>query len=151
MNETLEMVMVSLYKFQFPSNGKARVNFFNMRKPTSTRYPVSIPFKREGTCEPPAEKGPISTKPVDLFQFPSNGKARVNRFKVVPSVKRHSMFQFPSNGKARVNEYTCNTLIELNSVFQFPSNGKARVNQSSVVMKLSFITSFNSLQTGRHV
>ena len=37
------------------------------------------------------------------FQFPSNGKARVNRFGVLLIHRPPERFQFPSNGKARVN------------------------------------------------
>ena len=39
---------------------------------------VSIPFKREGTCERLNRRGIFASK--DAFQFPSNGKARVNTF-----------------------------------------------------------------------
>ena len=38
--------------FQFPSNGKARVNQYT-EDTYSSHYSVSIPFKREGTCEQP--------------------------------------------------------------------------------------------------
>ena len=39
--------------FQFPSNGKARVNSFCRFNSQNLSYPyrVSIPFKRESTCE----------------------------------------------------------------------------------------------------
>ena len=38
-------------------------------------------------------------------------------------------FQFPSNGKARVNqEWNTNGVEHRETPFQFPSNGKARVN-----------------------
>ena len=90
-----------------------------------------------------------------------------------------SEFQFPSNGKARVNATADNTVAKSPKVvFQFPSNGKARVNQEALAAtkenicggKVSipfkregtcerltnflpekFCASFNSLQTGRHV
>ena len=39
----------NILEFQFPSNGKARVNFQRCRN--DTPYSVSIPFKRESTCE----------------------------------------------------------------------------------------------------
>ena len=64
-----------------------------------------------------------------LFQFPSNGKARVN--KIVGLPKSHlqvSKFQFPSNGKARVNAWYLWRGKPSRLLFQFPSNGKARVN-----------------------
>ena len=66
-------------KFQFPSNGKARVNlWFTVRwQQTCPAKAVSIPFKRESTCE---RKNENLIKPYQVrwFQFPSNGKARVN-------------------------------------------------------------------------
>ena len=90
--------------FQFPSNGKARVNAgFKCRK-KSFRVNVSIPFKREGTCELLGTEEVLEVKGVEKFQFPSNGKARVNaalRQTVTISIDE---FQFPSNGKARVNQ-----------------------------------------------
>ena len=85
--------------FQFPSNGKARVNMQNECDGGLQGGPVSIPFKRESTCE---HKWKSFGFGLLGFQFPSNGKARVNiqmfREKDVPRE-----FQFPSNGKARVN------------------------------------------------
>ena len=141
------------------------------------RYAVSIPFKREGTCElysPRIYRG-IPKK----FQFPSNGKARANvigklfrltlvaeRFNSLQT-GRHvrtelwenlspvmSKFQFPSNGKARVNAATevgTEAALEAQE-FQFPSNGKARVNANGTDGICRWMCeSFNSLQTGRHV
>ena len=89
-------------KFQFPSNGKARVNH---TVSVLDRYNavVSIPFKREGTCEPLLSLSWILL-PVS-FQFPSNGKARVNfRTFLFDKNVGSEKFQFPSNGKARVNK-----------------------------------------------
>ena len=50
--EDLEYLEPEPDMFQFPSNGKARVN--DIEKGAATRgrqVPVSIPFKRESTCE----------------------------------------------------------------------------------------------------
>ena len=61
--------------FQFPSNGKAYLNF---RFPNSRLYfnpRVSIPFKRESISE--LGKKAIEAR-TELFQFPSNGKAYLN-------------------------------------------------------------------------
>ena len=64
--------------FQFPSNGKARVNSESSIVGTKGVAYVSIPFKREGTGEPwGAGYFDLATE-VIKFQFPSNGKARVN-------------------------------------------------------------------------
>ena len=87
---------------------------------------VSIPFKREGTCKP---TGDLYRKNSVEFQFPSNGKARVNDFELIQSILK-TMFQFPSNGKARVNSAR-ETYSGYAVRFQFPSNGKARVNCES--------------------
>ena len=87
---------------------------------------VSIPFKREGTCElrNPNEVDPITP----VFQFPSNGKARVNISGRSGWETGRFVFQFPSNGKARVNSLENDEFHKVVRLFQFPSNGKARVN-----------------------
>ena len=53
--------------FQFPSNGKARVNWCLNGTSVLTSI-VSIPFKREGTCEQPlfctqSGRGSVTPKP----------------------------------------------------------------------------------------
>ena len=134
--------------FQFPSNGKARVNN-NRSGRTCSRNFVSIPFKREGTCEqhhataakniyavasiPFKREGTceqvIAEEETDdgtVFQFPSNGKAHVNRKKKAKRRKEHFVsIPFKREG-------TCeppNTGNESDLFkFQFPSNGKAHVN-----------------------
>ena len=89
-----------MLKFQFPSNGKARVNWATPSNGFG-RCIVSIPFKRESTCEH-GKIGAYLAAFDDEFQFPSNGKARVN-IKEFVDINRTPQFQFPSNGKARVN------------------------------------------------
>ena len=160
--------------FQFPPNGKARVNS-RWNKQAVLRTTVSIPSEREGTCEPAVacDLEPNSNK----FRFPPNGKARVNVLKNTQSVPTSCQFRFPPNGKARVNTQ----LLGINGLsylaFRFPPNGKARVNTrqsifySSVAEKVSipseregtceldmrdegtwsYFLSFHSLRTGRHV
>ena len=61
--------------FQFPSNGKARVNTSAVMR-LSRSEKVSIPFKREGTCKLVSQN--VRNVCGEWFQFPSNGKARVN-------------------------------------------------------------------------
>ena len=92
---------------------------------------VSIPFKRESTCEQ-IEDYITGVDWDDLFQFPSNGKARVNKIRTL-NMTLITLFQFPSNGKARVNAqtYAADTSKE---EFQFPSNGKARVNRRIAII-----------------
>ena len=109
---------------------------------------VSIPFKREGTCEHRVDV--LVDKPKQEFQFPSNGKARVNAFYSNNIPIKGEEFQFPSNGKARVNAESQIRLGGKEWTFQFPSNGKARVNENGKLDSVSS-NSFNSLQTGRHV
>ena len=75
MNEGKGAITVVTPEFQFPSNGKAHVNrLATERKGCGER--VSIPFKREGTCEPKQALSPSHSW--GEFQFPSNGKAHVN-------------------------------------------------------------------------
>ena len=48
----------------------------------------------------------------EMFQFPSNGKARVNElFDGTNDIWVTHSFQFPSNGKARVNKDGCTTIV----------------------------------------
>ena len=79
-------------KFQFPSNGKARVNSLVRASKVGTSV-VSIPFKREGTCERGGPKAHGSI--IGLFQFPSNGKARVNRTKEINAPKIAEFVSIP--------------------------------------------------------
>ena len=70
------------------------------------------------------------------FQFPSNGKAHVNKT-IMMTMVAVLQFQFPSNGKAHVNS-AAQALSPSHSwgdMFQFPSNGKARVNSTAHSMK----------------
>ena len=144
-----KLTIVTTVLFQFPSNGKARVNLYQRHRGV----------------------------PSGKFQFPSNGKARVNEKKSARSCSIWLVFQFPSNGKARVNIFYCLTVSCDSGVFQFPSNGKARVNDFYLfrlrwwwcVVSIPFkrestcerkstssllplpVICFNSLQTGKHV
>ena len=93
--------------------------------PKGRKLQVSIPIKRERTCE--QESGWETGRFVE-FQFPSNGKARVNLLENDEFHKVVRLFQFPSNGKARVNTEKSTNGIHEQRKFQFPSNGKARVN-----------------------
>ena len=65
------------FLFQFPSNGKARVNARFVQFGKMTKETVSIPFKRESTCEQVIDANETISRAL-TFQFPSNGKARVN-------------------------------------------------------------------------
>ena len=91
------------------------------RKPKTDDY--YIPFKREGTGEPVSGIYELS-EPI-VFQFPSNGKARVNISSPDIEDRIPQGFQFPSNGKAHVNAQR----------LHHRGNNKC----------------FNSLQTGRHM
>ena len=68
------------FLFQFPSNGKARVNWQGTTILGELKRKVSIPFKRESTCEQTTKEKLRRSSIMRLawFQFPSNGKARVN-------------------------------------------------------------------------
>ena len=88
------------FQFQFPSNGKAHLNF--------------VLFCYVGDF-------------IFLFQFPSNGKAHLNNPELAPDIEISRGFQFPSNGKAHLNNYLLDD-GGAGCRFQFPSNGKAHLN-----------------------
>ena len=161
--QRLHEISRELAEFQFPSNGKAYVNYVVLRaNPSNVINPeVSIPFKRESIESEQLEDTDGKLKPPILkkFQFPSNGKAYVNScYKTGSPASANSRsgieFQFPSNGKAYVNiaGEVAGQLAPSCSVFQFPSNGKAYVNMlwRNVRIRCSTPISFNSLQTGKH-
>ena len=108
---------------------------------------VSIPFKREGTCEQIYydEDGDE-----EYVSIPFKREGTCEQFEVEISVTVRVEFQFPSNGKARVNEIMFKKAF-IGTQFQFPSNGKARVNACCEKFRSAGKPCFNSLQTGRHV
>ena len=61
------------------------------------------------------------------------------------------MFQFPSNGKAYPKNTTCRWCRYSGFEFQFPSNGKAYTKPAVGVGSYGRTSSFNSLQTGKHI
>ena len=67
---------ISQRMFQFPPNGKAHANTIQRYIAICEAYHVSIPSKREGTCELQTEYHQILT--LFGFQFPPNGKAHAN-------------------------------------------------------------------------
>ena len=132
---------------------------------------VSIPFKREGTCELHDVNNPEN---FTEFQFPSNGKARVNFIPSLHSPPLQVSIPFKREGTGepglRSRKGTKRLLVSIpfkregtgepvkpfyyptpTFLFQFPSNGKARVNEIRAQLRQIWAKSFNSLQTGRHV
>ena len=75
-NSLLGLIALVFGLFPFPPNGKVRVNSVDRIKRLKAFY-VSIPSKREGTCELyDIDIEPETAKYV--FPFPPNGKVRVN-------------------------------------------------------------------------
>ena len=93
--------LAAVKKFQFPSNGKARVNFSRQRE-VSMNMNVSIPFKREGTCELVNARRTHTTGP-RFVSIPFKREGTCEQGKAILTVRTRDWFQFPSNGKARVN------------------------------------------------
>ena len=59
---------------------------------------VSIPFKREGTCEPDKHGNEVRIRPIK-FQFPSNGKAHANLGLMVYFLVNHQSFNSLQTGR----------------------------------------------------
>ena len=91
----------------------------------------------------------VKNPALDMFRFPSNGKADSNASKVHAEIVAGT-FRFPSNGKAYINIKELQ-LEESRYWFPFPSNGKAYINIFRNVLVISLCFSFDSLQTGKHI
>ena len=64
--------------FQFPSNGKTYINL-QVAEMHTRRLKVSIPFKRENIYQHKYLSLLVEVPCPGWFQFPSNGKAYINR------------------------------------------------------------------------
>ena len=83
----------------FKREGTCELHSHEPRSATKDKI-VSIPFKREGTCEHPRCVGyGISGHSVSI---PFKREGTCERLNVFP-IFSNGAFQFPSNGKARVN------------------------------------------------
>ena len=144
----------SQIRFQFPSNGKAYLNWGRQTSRPDSGKRVSIPFKRESVSEP--------------GDIPSQGHWHVSGFNSLQTGKRiwtekemldlrlrqgfNSLqtgkriwtclgyrkrycpgFQFPSNGKAYLNWKKYRQPQVSKRRFQFPSNGKAYLNWGGTI------------------
>ena len=88
--------------FQFPSNGKAYLNF-ELRKRRRTLKLVSIPFKRESVSEPGLTTLTVLMRHLS-FNSLQTGKRIWTLIRRFGSILIHLyVFQFPSNGKAYLN------------------------------------------------
>ena len=138
----------------------------------SWRVPVSIPFKRESTCERENKKSESEDRCVSIpFKRESTcehalkaEREQERERRVSIPFKRESTCEPKVKKEKRKNESivsipfkresTCELAILIGIVavivFQFPSNGKARVNLKEAISKINY-DCFNSLQTGKHV
>ena len=114
---------------------------------------VSIPFKREGTCKPRTyfliRKRGVTVVSIP-FKREGTCKLKHSRRCINCGLLQ---FQFPSNGKARVNEPAKTSEVnELNTV-SIPFKREGTCKQVRTKRKESRYAGqrFNSLQTGRHV
>ena len=161
--------------FQFPSNGKAdpklahtgsvpvafRVSIPFKRESISKDNTanrvwhkvwlcVSIPFKRESISKVVITGNALGQDPGE-FQFPSNGKAYPKGLIRQYQDAKFAEFQFPSNGKAYPKGGCPNAEKTQTQKFQFPSNGKAYPKLICRQYLTPLPSSFNSLQTGKHI
>ena len=119
------MSIVNVYKFQFPSNGKAHSDACGIPyPPPRCGESVSIPFKREGSFGPDTAGGLKTNSMTSCFNSLQTGR-------LIRTNNPHGLY---GHG---------------NIVFQFPSNGKAHSDLKMWDRKSLSILSFNSLQTGR--
>ena len=112
---------------------------------------VSIPFKREGTCEhprPPDDQGWVLEQVSIPFKREGTCEhVRYGNIKQNPKAK----FQFPSNGKARVNLSKGKGLLLATNDVSIPFKREGTCEQDTTLVTTLSALSFNSLQTGRHV
>ena len=87
-----------------------------------------------------------------MFQFPSNGKAYLNRSRRWSYVINHVLFQFPSNGKAYLNpRWQLPSPQDWYSVsIPFKRESVSEQFQAEGVVSHT-VTCFNSLQTGKRI
>ena len=112
---------------------------------------VSIPYKRESTCEHEYfKKGDQML--TEGFNSLQTGKHMWTCIWSSLNKDNGNLFQFPTNGKAHVNEMVVFESGMFEIEFQFPTNGKAQRNQKAGSMICRWqIYGFNSLQTGKHI
>ena len=100
-NESQEE-LTQVKEFQFPPNGKVRVNGVREFR-TATPATVSIPSKREGTCELARLRQGLLDGTI-CVSIPSKREGTCElRNDTREQLIMRTMFQFPPNGKVRVN------------------------------------------------
>ena len=90
--------MLKIYRFQFPSNGKAQRKTL-LETEAELDYFVSIPFKRESTAKVTQALGATGKFLGNMFQFPSNGKAQRKPTQRTRQSRRHPGFNSLQTGK----------------------------------------------------
>ena len=114
-------------RFQFPSNGKAYLNFIVDLRERNRMLCVSIPFKRESVSEQ-VQRGLGGQSCWELVSIPFKRESVSEHTPNGDFARGQRRFQFPSNGKAYLNYADTLKLSLEHFQFQFPSNGKAYLN-----------------------
>ena len=109
---------------------------------------VSIPFKRESGSQ--VWRPYVVLTEVDVFQFPSNGKADRKSF-FMCSLRTPNSVSIPFKRESGSQAATTTSLFGTVSLFQFPSNGNADRKFSLQNMDIFCNFCFNSLQTGTRI
>ncbi len=113
---------------------------------------VSIPFKRESIYKVKENRLPCADISYQCFNSLQTGKhiQSQSRHRLIVVV---NLFQFPSNGKAYTKVCARGARTRRNGhKFQFPSNGKAYTKVWREIHKeIKKPQCFNSLQTGKHI
>ena len=138
------------FMFQFPSNGKVYPKTIpqvrKMRKSC-----VSIPFKRESISKGISmrREQPLAWRSFNSLQTGKHIQRHSNLSSVSTTFLRFNSLQTGKHIQSRLVEPSD---VERLCEFQFPSNGKAypKMQSHQRVDKLP-TSSFNSLQTGKHI
>ena len=149
-DDKVEREEEDLYKFQFPSNGKAHSDRRAFRA-LSDGLRVSIPFKREGSFRRGEKAVRYVVRSNVSIPFKREGSFRLEIGMVVVNLVPSPCFNSLQTGRLiQTNEFEF-FVCYCGRKFQFPSNGKAHSDLSSCKTLLRYSSSFNSLQTGRHI
>ena len=123
--EEKDFWMAKYNEFQFPSNGKEHANKRYGILALGTLDWVSIPFKREGTCEQNNPNTVIDGK-VESFNSLQTGR-NIRTLRLVVKQGRFFCVSIPFKREGTFEHETVNETEQVVK-FQFPSNGKAHSN-----------------------
>ena len=147
--EVVEANSANADAFQFPSNGKAHSD----PVAASAAVKCKLSFNSLQTGRHIQTDTGVTFKGGLSFNSLQTGRHIQTKWRELTNETESDWFQFPSNGKAHSDNHgSGNTKMSSPSLFQFPSNGKAHSDRLISPLRVAGLnSSFNSLQTGRHI